>query len=112
LTVETKRAGTWNVGTKKGARKKKSWKELPPAARIGTIVIGAAQLAFLAAAQRDLSRRPGRADPRLQDVLAAGYYGQLHRPGLLFRLRPEAAASCYPEVAFGPAMVLAFRLTL
>jgi hypothetical protein len=58
LTVETKRAGTWNVGTKKGARKKKSWKELPPAARIGTIVIGAAQLAFLAAAQRDLSRRP------------------------------------------------------
>lgn len=56
--METKRAGTWNVGTKKTAGKKKSWKELPPAARIGTIVIGAAQLAFLAAAQRDLSRRP------------------------------------------------------
>ncbi|PNH82841.1 hypothetical protein CXZ05_14425 [Arthrobacter sp. AFG20] len=46
------------MGTKKAARKKKSWKELPPAARIGTLVIGAAQLAFLAAAQRDLSRRP------------------------------------------------------
>lgn len=50
--------GTRNPGKKIRARKKKSWKELPPAARIGTIVIGAAQLAFLAAAQRDLSRRP------------------------------------------------------
>ena len=51
--------GTRNLGTRKAAwKKKKSWKELPPAARIGTIVIGAAQLAFLAAAQRDLSRRP------------------------------------------------------
>ena len=40
------------------ARKKKSWKELPPAARFGTIVVGAAQLAFLTAAQRDISRRP------------------------------------------------------
>ncbi|MFE5838400.1 hypothetical protein [Arthrobacter sp. NPDC056493] len=50
--------GTGKFGKKNMARKKKSWKELPPAARIGTIVIGAAQLAFLAAAQRDLSRRP------------------------------------------------------
>ena len=40
------------------ARKKKSWTELPPAARVGTIVVGAAQLAFLTAAQRDISRRP------------------------------------------------------
>ena len=56
--METKRAGTWNVGTKKAGGKKESWKELPPVARIGTIGIGAAQLAFLAAAQRDLSRRP------------------------------------------------------
>ena len=56
--METKRGGTWNVGTKKAGGKKKSWKELPPVARIGTIGIGAAQLAFLAAAQRDLSRRP------------------------------------------------------
>ena len=50
--------GTRNPGKKNMARKKKSWKELPPAARIGTIVIGAAQLAFLTAAQRDLSHRP------------------------------------------------------
>ncbi|GAB15233.1 hypothetical protein ARGLB_083_01230 [Arthrobacter globiformis NBRC 12137] len=51
--------GTRNLKTKKADWKKnKSWKELPPAARIGTIVIGAAQLAFLTAAQRDLSRRP------------------------------------------------------
>ena len=51
--------GTRNQRTKKADwKKKKSWKELPPAARIGTIVIGAAQLAFLTAAQRDLSRRP------------------------------------------------------
>jgi hypothetical protein len=51
--------GTRNPGTKKAAGKKnKSWKELPPAARIGTIVIGVAQLAFLTLAQRDMSRRP------------------------------------------------------
>jgi hypothetical protein len=39
-------------------KKKKSWKDMPPAARFGTVIIGAAQLAFLAAAQRDISRRP------------------------------------------------------
>jgi hypothetical protein len=39
-------------------KKKKAWKDLPPAARFGTVVLGAAQLAFLAAAQRDISRRP------------------------------------------------------
>lgn len=38
--------------------KKKSWKELPPAAKFGTVIVGAAQLAFLVAAQRDISRRP------------------------------------------------------
>jgi hypothetical protein len=54
LTVGTRKQRTKKADWKK----KKSWKELPPAARIGTIVIGAAQLAFLAAAQRDLSRRP------------------------------------------------------
>jgi hypothetical protein len=59
LTVGTKRRETKNLGSNRaGWKKKKSWKELPPAARIGTIVIGAAQLAFLTAAQRDLSRRP------------------------------------------------------
>lgn len=40
------------------ARKKKSWRELTPAARFGTILVGAAQLALLTAAQRDISRRP------------------------------------------------------
>ena len=39
-------------------KKKKSWKEMPPAARFGTVIVGAAQLAFLVAAQRDISRRP------------------------------------------------------
>ncbi|MDQ1596504.1 MAG: hypothetical protein QOH40_3060 [Arthrobacter pascens] len=39
-------------------KKKKSWKDMPPAARFGTVIVGAAQLAFLVAAQRDLSRRP------------------------------------------------------
>ena len=39
-------------------KKKKSWKDLPPAARFGTVILGAAQLAFLAAAQRDIYRRP------------------------------------------------------
>jgi hypothetical protein len=39
-------------------KKKKAWKDLPPAARFGTVILGAAQLAFLAAAQRDISRRP------------------------------------------------------
>ena len=39
-------------------KKKKSWKDMPPAARFGTVIIGAAQFAFLAAAQRDISRRP------------------------------------------------------
>lgn len=39
-------------------KKKKSWKDMPPAARFGTVIVGTAQLAFLVAAQRDLSRRP------------------------------------------------------
>ncbi len=39
-------------------KKKKSWKDMPPAARIGTVIVGVLQLAFLAAAQRDISRRP------------------------------------------------------
>lgn len=39
-------------------KKKKSWKDMPPAARFGTVIVGAAQLAYLVAAQRDISRRP------------------------------------------------------
>jgi hypothetical protein len=38
--------------------KKKTWKEMPPSAKIGTIVVGIAQMSLLAAAQRDISRRP------------------------------------------------------
>ncbi|XAS68267.1 PLDc N-terminal domain-containing protein [Micrococcaceae bacterium Sec5.7] len=39
------------------AKKKKTWKELSPSARIGVVAVGVAQLAFLVAAQRDISRR-------------------------------------------------------
>jgi hypothetical protein len=38
--------------------KKKTWKEMPPAARIGTVLIGIAQISLMLAAQRDISRRP------------------------------------------------------
>jgi hypothetical protein len=38
--------------------KKKTWKEMSPAARTGTILIGIAQVALMLAAQRDISRRP------------------------------------------------------
>lgn len=39
-------------------KKKKSWKEMPPLARFGTLVAAAVQLSLLIAAQRDISRRP------------------------------------------------------
>lgn len=39
-------------------KKKKSWKEMPPLARAGTLVAAAVQLSLLVAAQRDISRRP------------------------------------------------------
>ncbi|WP_427135683.1 PLDc N-terminal domain-containing protein [Pseudarthrobacter sp. S9] len=38
--------------------RKKTWKELSPLARFGTIAGAAIQLALLVAAQRDISRRP------------------------------------------------------
>lgn len=38
--------------------KKKTWKEMSPAGKAGTIVVGVAQVALLLAAQRDISRRP------------------------------------------------------
>jgi len=41
-----------------GKMKKKTWKEMPPAARAGTIVVGIAQMALMLAAQRDISKRP------------------------------------------------------
>ncbi len=34
------------------------WKDMPPQARFGTVVVGAIQLTLLLAAQRDISRRP------------------------------------------------------
>jgi hypothetical protein len=44
--------------SKKTAHQKKSWKELSPMARVGTIAAATVQLALLVAAQRDISRRP------------------------------------------------------
>jgi hypothetical protein len=38
--------------------KKKTWKEMPPAARAGTVLIGIAQMALMVAAQRDITKRP------------------------------------------------------
>ncbi|ELT45421.1 PLDc N-terminal domain-containing protein [Arthrobacter nitrophenolicus] len=40
------------------ARKKKTWKEMSPSAKAGTIIVGIAQMSLLVAAQRDISRRP------------------------------------------------------
>jgi hypothetical protein len=34
------------------------WKDMPPQARVGMVVVGAIQLTLLLAAQRDISRRP------------------------------------------------------
>jgi hypothetical protein len=39
-------------------KQKKSWKEMPPLARAGTILAAVVQLSLLIAAQRDISRRP------------------------------------------------------
>jgi hypothetical protein len=38
--------------------KKKTWKEMSPASRAGTVAVGIAQVSLLVAAQRDISRRP------------------------------------------------------
>ncbi|WP_411375649.1 hypothetical protein ACLH0K_04545 [Arthrobacter sp. MPF02] len=40
------------------ARKKKTWKEMSPASKAGTILVGIAQVSLLVTAQRDISRRP------------------------------------------------------
>ena len=37
---------------------KKTWKEMSPAARTGTVAVGIVQIAMMLAAQRDISRRP------------------------------------------------------
>ena len=40
------------------ARQKKTWTEMSPGAKIGTLVTGLVQVSLLVAAQRDISRRP------------------------------------------------------
>jgi hypothetical protein len=40
------------------ARKKKTWKEMSPTAKAGTILAGIVNLSLLVAAQRDISKRP------------------------------------------------------
>jgi hypothetical protein len=40
------------------AKKKKTWKEMSPAAKAGTIAAGIVNLSLLVAAQRDISKRP------------------------------------------------------
>jgi hypothetical protein len=42
----------------KDRQSRKKWKEMPPQARVGAVVVGAIQLSLLLAAQRDISRRP------------------------------------------------------
>jgi hypothetical protein len=38
--------------------KKKTWKEMSPSAKAGTILVAIAQVSLLVAAQRDISKRP------------------------------------------------------
>lgn len=42
----------------RAARRKKTWKEMSPSARVGTILVGIVQMSLLVAAQRDISKRP------------------------------------------------------
>ena len=70
--------------------RKKTWKELSPRAKIGTIVGAVVQLTLLVAAQRDISRRPRRGNPRQQGDVEGCHPGELHRSGMLFHLRCEA----------------------
>jgi len=37
---------------------KKTWKEMPPAARVAFVALGIAQVSLMLAAQRDISKRP------------------------------------------------------
>lgn len=43
---------------KRSNPRKKTWKELSPMAKIGTITAAVVQISLLIAAQRDISRRP------------------------------------------------------
>lgn len=42
----------------RAARKKKTWKEMSPGSKAGTILVGIIQISLLVAAQRDISKRP------------------------------------------------------
>ncbi|NUT71136.1 PLD nuclease N-terminal domain-containing protein [Pseudarthrobacter sp. C4D7] len=46
------------ANNKNRTRKKKTWKEMSPSAKAGTIVTALVQVSLLVAAQRDISRRP------------------------------------------------------
>jgi hypothetical protein len=39
-------------------QRKKTWKEMSPAARVSFVVVGIIQVSLMLAAQRDISRRP------------------------------------------------------
>ena len=56
--MANKRAKVMANKGKRSARKKKTWKELSPAAKFGTITAALVQLSLLVAAQRDISHRP------------------------------------------------------
>ena len=43
---------------KSRGRKKKTWKEMSPSGKAGTIITAIVQVSLLVAAQRDISRRP------------------------------------------------------
>ncbi|GGH96593.1 hypothetical protein ACFFGR_06100 [Arthrobacter liuii] len=42
----------------RAARSKKTWKEMTPSAKVGTILTTIVQVSLLIAAQRDISQRP------------------------------------------------------
>ncbi|WP_285318484.1 PLD nuclease N-terminal domain-containing protein [Pseudarthrobacter sp. lyk4-40-TYG-27] len=42
----------------RAARKKKTWKEMSPSGKAGTVLTAIVQVSLLIAAQRDISRRP------------------------------------------------------
>ena len=77
------------------ARKKKTWKEMSPSSKAGTIIVAIVQLSLLVAAQRDISKRPAALDQRTQGRLACGILHQLRRTHGLLHLRAEAVRSAH-----------------
>lgn len=76
-------------------QRKKTWKEMSPAARASFVIIGIMQVTLMLAAQRDISRRPAaqingpkaawRAASLINFIGPAGYF-------VLGRKRPGATA--------------------